>query len=108
MEHMGPDAVDLPAVPLLDREGVQQIEVLVVPVHEQCGEGPILQPVQLFRVLLVTGPYPAEVAADDDIVIPARGGPGRHHHVSQRSRQTKGDVLFGTGLLMASMYGAWI
>lgn len=61
MEDMGPHLVNPAAAPLLPRVGVQQIEVLVVPIHEQGGKRTILQPVQVVAVRLLPGPARCKV-----------------------------------------------
>ena len=73
MDHMGPDALYLSAVPVLHRILCQKVEILVVTGYEQQREGQLLQPVQTLLFLFSSVPYPAKVPADDHIVILGHG-----------------------------------
>ena len=68
---MLPHLMDPPAVPLPLRESVQQIEVLMVSIYEQGGEGLFLQPVQPVLIFGASVPQPSEVSRDDHIVLTA-------------------------------------
>ena len=61
MDHMGPDSLDLSAVPFLCRIFSQQVEVFMVAADEQRGKGQILQPVQIAPLLLAPVPYAAKI-----------------------------------------------
>ena len=71
MENMGADFMNLASVPLLNGQGVQPVEVLMVAVHKQCGKGLVLQPVQPIPLVRGVRPDTAKVAADDNIVTAA-------------------------------------
>ena len=62
VDHMGPDALDFPAVPFLYRIFPQQIEVFVVAADKQRGERQIFQPIQAAGILFASFPYTAEVS----------------------------------------------
>ena len=66
VDHRGADALHSAAMPVLNRELRQHIEVLMVAGDEQGGEGLRLQPVALLRAAV---PDAAEVAGDHDAVI---------------------------------------
>ena len=46
VDHMRPDIVDLPAVPLMDGKLTEPVEVFVVTVHKKGGKRLFLQPVE--------------------------------------------------------------
>lgn len=70
MDHMGPNALDFPAVPFLYGVFPQQVEVFVVAADKQRGERQVFQPVQAAGILFAAFPYTTEVAADDHKIIP--------------------------------------
>ncbi|OPZ31252.1 MAG: hypothetical protein BWY99_02900 [Synergistetes bacterium ADurb.BinA166] len=74
MENVRRDDADRRAEPLLLGEGVEHGEVFVVTVHEKGGPGALLKAAQgepLFRAGRVA-PQKAEVAQDDDQVVPPK------------------------------------
>ena len=72
MQDAGADHLNPSAMPLLNGASMKQIEVLMVPIHEQSRKRPVLQPVKHLLLRLAAVPDPTEVAADDHIIILAQ------------------------------------
>lgn len=68
VEDIFPHLMYSAAVPFFFRQGVQQVEVLMVSVHEQGGEGFLSQPVQPMLVFLAAVPQPSKIS-----IIPNSG-----------------------------------
>ena len=62
MKDMLPHHMNTSAVPRPFRESIQEIEVLMVPVHKQGGKGLFLQPVQPVLVFGTSVPQPSKVS----------------------------------------------
>lgn len=62
MDHMGPNALDFPAVPFLYRVFPQQVKVFVVAADKQRGERQVFQLFQAAGILFAAFPYTAEVS----------------------------------------------
>ena len=72
MNHGRPDFMHLAAMPFLHGVGIEPVKVFMIPVHEQGGKGLALQPVHqmlLFLIFPSPIPDPAEISADNDVII---------------------------------------
>ena len=67
-EHRGPNAADLPAVPVLQWVCPQGVIVFVVPRDEEGGKGPALQEVQPLIIPMISVPYAAQVSASTTVI----------------------------------------
>lgn len=62
VQDMLPHHMDQSAIPFLFRQSVQQVKILMVPIHEQGGEGLFTQPVQPVLVFWASVPQSSKIA----------------------------------------------
>ena len=64
MYYMGPDELDLAAVPFTDGIFCEGVKVFMVSVHEGHREGKVLQQGQLNVIPAAFMPYPSKISCD--------------------------------------------
>ena len=71
VQHVWPHHMNSSAKPRLQRQGLDEVEVLVVAVEEECGEGLAFEPVKGIYLVLIRRALPEQtkVPQDDQVVV---------------------------------------